>query len=144
MLADSKLPIIFWSEAVNTACHVLNRVLTVKSLNKTSYEVLNNRAPNLMGFEPFGVPCTILKTQHQPKFNGKADEGYFLGYMPNSPNKRVFNKNSGKIEVVFSIDVTSYSFEPQSGPDWLYDYENPFQSFNIPVSEDDEKLAKEI
>ena len=30
MLSDSKLPVIFWGEAVNTACHVLNRVLTVK------------------------------------------------------------------------------------------------------------------
>ncbi|KAI3773914.1 hypothetical protein L1987_48453 [Smallanthus sonchifolius] len=27
MLVDSKLPIIFWAEAVNTSCYVLNRVL---------------------------------------------------------------------------------------------------------------------
>ena len=64
MLADSKLPIIFWGEAVNTACHVLNRVLIVKRFNKTFYELLNNRKPNLNGYEPFGVPCSILKTKH--------------------------------------------------------------------------------
>nr|GFA89650.1 putative ribonuclease H-like domain-containing protein [Tanacetum cinerariifolium] len=30
MLADSKLPITFWAEAVNTACYVQNRVLVIK------------------------------------------------------------------------------------------------------------------
>ena len=89
MLADSKLPVYFWGEAVNTACHVLNRVLIVKRFNKTSYELLNNCKPNLTGYEPFGVPCTILKNKHQAKFGEKADEGFFLGYMPGSPNKRV-------------------------------------------------------
>ena len=39
MLADSKLPITFWAEAVNTACYVQNRVLVVQPHNKTSYEL---------------------------------------------------------------------------------------------------------
>ncbi|GKE89045.1 ribonuclease H-like domain-containing protein, partial [Tanacetum coccineum] len=33
MLADSKLPITFWAEAVNTACYVQNRVCPVTILN---------------------------------------------------------------------------------------------------------------
>ena len=37
MLADSKLPIIFWNEAVANACYTLNRVLTVKRHGKTCY-----------------------------------------------------------------------------------------------------------
>ena len=43
MLADSKLQVSFWSEAVATACYTLNRVLTVKSTNKTCYEMINRR-----------------------------------------------------------------------------------------------------
>ncbi|GJW48174.1 putative ribonuclease H-like domain-containing protein [Tanacetum coccineum] len=39
MLADSKLPITFWAEAVNTACYVQNRVLFIKPHNKTPYEL---------------------------------------------------------------------------------------------------------
>nr|GEY12210.1 putative ribonuclease H-like domain-containing protein [Tanacetum cinerariifolium] len=35
MLADAKLPVTFWVEAVNTACYVQNRVLVNKSQNKT-------------------------------------------------------------------------------------------------------------
>ncbi|GKA89348.1 ribonuclease H-like domain-containing protein [Tanacetum coccineum] len=40
MLADSLLPIPFWTEAVNTDCYVLNRVLVTKPQNKTPYELL--------------------------------------------------------------------------------------------------------
>nr|GEX32320.1 putative ribonuclease H-like domain-containing protein [Tanacetum cinerariifolium] len=41
MLADAKLPVTFWAEAVNTACYVQNRVLVNKSHNKTPYELFN-------------------------------------------------------------------------------------------------------
>ncbi|GKC32274.1 putative ribonuclease H-like domain-containing protein [Tanacetum coccineum] len=40
MLADSKLPTIFWAEAVSTAYYVQNRVLVVKPHNKTPYDLL--------------------------------------------------------------------------------------------------------
>ncbi|KAL9996280.1 putative RNA-directed DNA polymerase [Helianthus debilis subsp. tardiflorus] len=45
MLADSKLPINFWGEAVSAACYTLNRVLTVKKFNKTclSYSINASR-----------------------------------------------------------------------------------------------------
>nr|GEY65799.1 ribonuclease H-like domain-containing protein [Tanacetum cinerariifolium] len=39
MLADSKLPITFWAEAVNNACYVQNRVSVIKPHNKTPYEL---------------------------------------------------------------------------------------------------------
>ncbi|GJW49985.1 putative ribonuclease H-like domain-containing protein [Tanacetum coccineum] len=44
MLADSKLPITFWAEAVNTACYVQNRVLVIKPHNKTPYELFLGKA----------------------------------------------------------------------------------------------------
>nr|GEW75582.1 hypothetical protein [Tanacetum cinerariifolium] len=45
MLADSKLPITFWAEAVNTACYVQNRVLVVKTHNKTPSELFRGNRP---------------------------------------------------------------------------------------------------
>ncbi|GKE17786.1 ribonuclease H-like domain-containing protein, partial [Tanacetum coccineum] len=44
MLADSLIPTIFWAEAVNNACYVLNRVLVTKPHNKTPYELIIGRA----------------------------------------------------------------------------------------------------
>nr|GEV25666.1 copia protein [Tanacetum cinerariifolium] len=41
MLANAKLPVTFWAEAVNTACYVQNRILVNKSQNKTPYELFN-------------------------------------------------------------------------------------------------------
>nr|GEV28710.1 ribonuclease H-like domain-containing protein [Tanacetum cinerariifolium] len=47
MLANSKLPITFWAEAVNTACYVQNWVLVVKPHFKTPYELFRGRTPAL-------------------------------------------------------------------------------------------------
>nr|GEV93462.1 hypothetical protein [Tanacetum cinerariifolium] len=49
MLADAKLPVIFWAEAVNTACYVQNRVLVNKAHNKTPYELFNGRTYSIKG-----------------------------------------------------------------------------------------------
>ncbi|GJT14931.1 retrovirus-related pol polyprotein from transposon TNT 1-94 [Tanacetum coccineum] len=75
----------FSAEAVNTACYVQNRVLVVKPHNKTPYELFHSRTPTLSFMRPFGCPVTILNTiDHLGKFDGKADEGFFVGYFLNS------------------------------------------------------------
>ncbi|GKD76892.1 putative ribonuclease H-like domain-containing protein [Tanacetum coccineum] len=92
MLADSLLPITFWAEAVNIACYVQNRVLVTKPHNKTPYELLIGRTPIISFMRPFGCPVTILNTlDHLGKFDGKADEGFLVGYSINSKAFRVFN-----------------------------------------------------
>nr|GEV91016.1 retrovirus-related Pol polyprotein from transposon TNT 1-94 [Tanacetum cinerariifolium] len=99
MLADFKLPTTFWVEVVNTACYVQNRVLVVKPLNKTPYELFHGRTSTLSFMRPFGCPVTILNTIDQlGKFNGKADEGFFVGYFLNSKSFRVFNSRTKIVE----------------------------------------------
>nr|GEV19893.1 ribonuclease H-like domain-containing protein [Tanacetum cinerariifolium] len=72
MLADSLLPILFWAEAVNTACYVQNRVLVTKPHNKTPYELLHGRTPSIGFIRPFDCPVTILNTLDPlGKFKGK-------------------------------------------------------------------------
>ncbi|GJV19968.1 putative ribonuclease H-like domain-containing protein [Tanacetum coccineum] len=102
MLADSLLPTTFWAEAINTACYVQNRVLITKPHNKTPYELLIGRPPNLDFMRPFGCPVTILNTlDHLGKFEGKADEGFLVGYSVN-----------------------------RSGPEWLFDIDSLTKSMN--------------
>ncbi|GJR32020.1 putative ribonuclease H-like domain-containing protein [Tanacetum coccineum] len=75
MLADAKLPVTFWAEAVNTACYVQNRVLVNKSQNKTPYELFNGRSPAIGFLRPFGCHVMILNTlDHLGKFDAKGDE----------------------------------------------------------------------
>ncbi|GJU54108.1 putative ribonuclease H-like domain-containing protein [Tanacetum coccineum] len=123
MLADSKLPTTFWAEAVNTACYVQNRVLVVKPHNKTSYELFHGRTPTLSFMRPFGCPVTILNTiDHLGKFNGKADEGFFVGYSLNSKAFRVFNSRTRIVEENLHIRFSeSTPNVVGSRPDWLFD-----------------------
>ncbi|GJZ99102.1 putative ribonuclease H-like domain-containing protein, partial [Tanacetum coccineum] len=123
MLADSKLPTTFWAEAVNTACYVQNRVLVVKPHNKTPYELFHGRTPTLSFMRPFGCPVTILNTiDHLGKFDGKADEGFFVGYSLNSKTFRVFNSRTRIVEENLHIRFSeSTPNTVGSGPDWLFD-----------------------
>ncbi|GKB61086.1 putative ribonuclease H-like domain-containing protein [Tanacetum coccineum] len=85
MLADLLLPTTFWAEAINNAFYVQNRVLITKPHNKTPYELLIGRSPNLDFMRSFGCPVTILNTlEHLGKFEGKADEGFLVGYSVNT------------------------------------------------------------
>ncbi|GJY16407.1 retrovirus-related pol polyprotein from transposon TNT 1-94 [Tanacetum coccineum] len=123
MLADSKLPTTFWAEAVNTACYVQNRVLVVKPHNKTPYELFHGRTPTLSFMKPFGCLVTILNTiDHLGKFDGKADEGFFVGYSLNSKAFRVFNSRTRIVEENLHIRFSENTPNAEgSGPDWLFD-----------------------
>ncbi|GJV67071.1 putative ribonuclease H-like domain-containing protein [Tanacetum coccineum] len=132
MLTDSKLPTTFWAEAVNTACYVQNRVLVIKPHNKTSYELLLGRKPALSFMRPFGCPVTILNSiDHLGKFDGKADEGFFVGYSTNSKAFRVSNSRTRIVEenlhVQFSENTSNIA---GSGPNWLFDIDALTNSMN--------------
>ncbi|KAJ9558487.1 hypothetical protein OSB04_013101 [Centaurea solstitialis] len=148
MLADSKLPITFWAEAVNTACYVQNRVLVVKSKGKTPYELLKNKKPFIGFFVPFGCPCTILNTKtHLGKFDSKSEDGFFVGYSTQSKAVRVFNTVSRCIEESDNVRFNENTPNvPGIGPDWLFDIDSLTNSLNMstavhtgPTSEADEQ-----
>ncbi|GJU20096.1 putative ribonuclease H-like domain-containing protein [Tanacetum coccineum] len=87
------------AEAVNTACYVQNRVLVVKPHNKTPYELFHSRTPTLCFMRRFRCHVTILNTiDHLGKFDGKADEGFFVGYSLNSKAFRVFISRTRIVE----------------------------------------------
>nr|GEW24378.1 retrovirus-related Pol polyprotein from transposon TNT 1-94 [Tanacetum cinerariifolium] len=99
MLADSKLPTTFWDKAVNTACYVQTRVLMVKPHFMTPYEMFKGRSAALSFMRPFGCHVTILNTLDQlGKFDGKSNEGIFIGYSTISKAFRVYNIRTRKVE----------------------------------------------
>ncbi|KAI3797394.1 hypothetical protein L1987_32650 [Smallanthus sonchifolius] len=126
MLADSKLPLTFWAEAVSTTCYVQNRVLIVKPLNKTPYELWFNRVPYIGFLKPFGYPCIILITSSVlPKFGAKSDEGYFLGYSSQSKAYRVFNSRTRIFEESTNMECREHiPCEKGKGLDWLFDIDS--------------------
>ncbi|GJZ83786.1 putative ribonuclease H-like domain-containing protein [Tanacetum coccineum] len=104
MLADSKLPTMFWTEAVSTACYVLNRVLITNTHNKTPYALLTGKTPSISHFKPFGYHVTILNnSDHLGKFDGKADEGYLVGYSTSNRAYRVYNMANKRVEETMNL-----------------------------------------
>ncbi|GJT56999.1 putative ribonuclease H-like domain-containing protein [Tanacetum coccineum] len=124
--------------AINTACYVQNRVLVTKPHNKTPYELFLGRKLALGFMRPCGYLVTILNTiDHLGKFDGKADEGFFVGYSINSKAFRVFNNRTRIVEenlhVQFSDNIPNIA---RSGPNWLFDIDALTKSMNYkPVVE---------
>ena len=131
MLYDSKLPVFFWAEAINTACYVQNRVLINKARMKTPYEILFGHKPSVSHFRVFGCPCTLLHLESNPKFNAKADDCYFVGYAARTAY-RVYNKKTKQIVESFDVRwLEENETDARVGPDWLFDYTSLFKSFNV-------------
>ncbi|GJR51145.1 putative ribonuclease H-like domain-containing protein [Tanacetum coccineum] len=137
MLADSKLPTTFWAEAVSTACYVQNRVLIVKPHNKTPYELFRGIKPTLSFMKPFGCHVTILNTlDNLGKFDGKSDEGFFVGYSLSSKAFRVYNIRTKKVEENLHIGfLENKPMIDVNGPKWMFDIDSLTQSMNyVPVT----------
>ncbi|GJX38265.1 retrovirus-related pol polyprotein from transposon TNT 1-94 [Tanacetum coccineum] len=73
--------------------------------------------------KPFGCPVIILNTRdHLGKFDGKADEGFFVGYSVVSKAIRVFNKRIRIVEETLNIRFLENAPNvTRNGPDWLFD-----------------------
>ncbi|KAJ9560760.1 hypothetical protein OSB04_005920 [Centaurea solstitialis] len=133
MLVDSKLPITFWAEAVNTACYVQNRVLIVKSKGKTPYELFEKKKPFIGFLKPFGFPCTILNTKSQlGKFDSKSEDGFLVGYSSQSKALRVFNSSSRIIEESDNVECNENTPNVRgTDPNWLFDIDSLTNSLNM-------------
>nr|GEV32373.1 hypothetical protein [Tanacetum cinerariifolium] len=93
--------------------------------------------------KPFRCLVTILKTlDHLGKFDGKADEGFFVGYSMNSKAFRVCNSRKRIVEENLHIRFSENTPNAVgSGPDWLFDIDALIRTINYePIaaeSEDD-------
>nr|GEZ78218.1 retrovirus-related Pol polyprotein from transposon TNT 1-94 [Tanacetum cinerariifolium] len=123
MLADSKLPTTFWVEAVSIACYVQNRALVVKPHFKTPYELFKGRSLALSFMRPFGCHVLILNTLDQlGKFDGKSDEGIFVGYSTTSKAFRVYNIRTRKVEE--NLHITFLENKPMIAGGGPYESDN--------------------
>ncbi|GJS60678.1 putative ribonuclease H-like domain-containing protein, partial [Tanacetum coccineum] len=131
MLADSKLPTTFWAEAVSTACYVQNRVLVVKPHNKTPYELFRGFKPALSFMRPFGCHVTILNTLDSlGKFDGKSDEGFFVGYSLSSKAFRVLRPFGCHVTILNTLDSLG-KFDGKSDEGFFVGYSLSSKAFRV-------------
>ncbi|GJR60871.1 retrovirus-related pol polyprotein from transposon TNT 1-94 [Tanacetum coccineum] len=80
-------------EAVTTACYTQNCSLIQRRHNKTPYELIHDRKPDLMYFHIFGALCYPTNDGEDPgKLKPKADIGIFVGYTPTKKAYRIYNR----------------------------------------------------
>ncbi|GKA74751.1 putative ribonuclease H-like domain-containing protein [Tanacetum coccineum] len=90
-----------------------------------------------IGFmKPFGCHVTILNTLDKlGKFDGKSDEGFFVGYSLSSKAFRVYNIRTRKVQE--NLHVGFLENKPMlegNGPKWLFDLDSLTQTMNyVPV-----------
>ncbi|GJX74097.1 integrase, catalytic region, zinc finger, CCHC-type containing protein [Tanacetum coccineum] len=57
MLIFSRAPLFLWAEAIATACYTQNRSIIHRRFNKTPYELINGRKPDISFLHVFGALC---------------------------------------------------------------------------------------
>nr|GEU93783.1 retrovirus-related Pol polyprotein from transposon TNT 1-94 [Tanacetum cinerariifolium] len=111
---------------------VLNGVLVTKPHMKTPYELLLGRSPSIGFLRPFGCPVTILNTLDPlGKFDGKADEGFLVGYSVNNKAFKVFNSRTRIVQETLHINFLKN--KPNVAgirPKWLFDIDTFTMSMN--------------
>ena len=125
MLSDVKLPKTFWAETLSTAAYVRNRSPTSTLRDKTPYETLNGRKPNVKHLRIFG--CIGLSHVHIPKderekLDSKSRKCIVLGYGSITKGYRLYNLDTKKIlhsrDVIFD-EARSAPFEKEPPSDEL-------------------------
>nr|GEV80609.1 retrovirus-related Pol polyprotein from transposon TNT 1-94 [Tanacetum cinerariifolium] len=93
MLIFFKAPMFLWAEAVATACYTQNRSLIDTHHNKTPYELVHNKKPDLTFLRVFG---SLFYPRNDSEDLGKlqpmADIGIFVDYAPSKKGYRIHIK----------------------------------------------------
>ncbi|GJV46437.1 retrovirus-related pol polyprotein from transposon TNT 1-94 [Tanacetum coccineum] len=85
-------------EAVSTACYTQNRSLIRLRYNKTPYELMHEKKPDLSFLHVFGSLCYPTNdSEDLGKLKPKADISIFVVYAPPKKAYRIYNKRTRQI-----------------------------------------------
>ncbi|GJW57152.1 retrovirus-related pol polyprotein from transposon TNT 1-94 [Tanacetum coccineum] len=131
MLIFSKSLFFLWAEAIATACYTQNRSLIHPRYNKTPYELLRDRKPELKYLYVFGALCYPRNDfEDLGKLQPKADIGIFIGYSPSKKAYRIYNKRTRIIMETMNVqfdELTQMASEQYTKPPTKNDWDLLFQ-----------------
>nr|GEY34862.1 integrase, catalytic region, zinc finger, CCHC-type, peptidase aspartic, catalytic [Tanacetum cinerariifolium] len=86
------------AKAIATACFTQNRSIVHTRHNKTPYELIRSRKPNIQYFHVFGSLCYPTNDRDDlGSMKPKADIGIFVGYSESLCGFRIYNRRTKKI-----------------------------------------------
>nr|GEW37593.1 retrovirus-related Pol polyprotein from transposon TNT 1-94 [Tanacetum cinerariifolium] len=118
MLIFSRALLFLWAEAIATVCFTQNRSIIHRRFNKTPYELINGRKPDISFLYVFGA-LYYPKNDREDigKLGAKCDIGFFIGYSADSYAYRVYNHRTKKIMETMNVsfdELFAMAFEQRS------------------------------
>ncbi|GKE57625.1 integrase, catalytic region, zinc finger, CCHC-type containing protein [Tanacetum coccineum] len=110
MLILSCASLFLWAEAIATAYYTQNRSIIHRQFNKTPYELINGRKPDISFLHVFGALCYPKNNREDiRKLGEKGDIGFFIGYSTDSCACRVYNRRTKKIMETMNVTFDELS-----------------------------------
>nr|GEU40110.1 copia protein [Tanacetum cinerariifolium] len=120
MLIFSYALLFLWAEAIATACYTQNRSIIYHRFNKTPYELIQGKKPDISYLYFFGALCYLKNNREDiDKLGAKGDIGFFIGYSANSVAYRVYNRRTRKI--IETMNVTFDELPSEHDLDILFE-----------------------
>jgi hypothetical protein len=97
---------LFWADAINTACNISNQIFLRSILHLTLFELQFGHKPFVSHLRPFGCKCFILKCGNLDNFESHFFDGILLGYTHHGRSYRIYN-----LETNTTVESCDVNFE---------------------------------
>nr|GEY35045.1 retrovirus-related Pol polyprotein from transposon TNT 1-94 [Tanacetum cinerariifolium] len=105
--------LFLWAEAIATTCFTQNRSIIHRRFNKTPYELINGRKPDILFLHVFGALCYPKNDRKDiEKLGAKGDIGFFIGsgleltYAPSTITTQ--QPTEGELDLLFEAMYDDY------------------------------------
>lgn len=147
MLANAKLPMKFWAEAVSTAEYLINRSPAKALQDSTPEEQWCKEKPDISNLKVFGCTAMVhIPSQKRQKWDMKSKKCTFLGYCEESKRYRFMEKDTHKIiksrDAVFIENKKGYR-EEESKTENAEEKRNTFVQVTNTTDEEPEETDNE-
>ncbi len=107
MIYHAGLPLDFWAEACNTAVYIHNRSPTTCLKDKTPYECLFRKKPDISHLRILGCKCYVhIPNNNRRKLDQKSYEAIFIGYPDGIKGYKVYDMEKNRFMI--SREVTFF------------------------------------
>jgi hypothetical protein len=121
LLSHSSMPLRYWDDAFQTACYLINRLLTQILQNKSPFEKLFNTTPDYSFLKTFGCSCwPNLRPYNSHKLQPRSLECIFLGYSLLHKGYKCLHLPSGRLYISRDVIFVENKF--------------PFSTLSIPAA----------
>lgn len=107
IFCDSGLPFMMWSELAYAVSYVLNRIPRKSSPTQTPLNLFLNqpeRKTKYKDLKVLGCKCFVRRNFLGPKFDGRSDVGFLVGYGRLQQGYRVWLPNKKSIETARDVE----------------------------------------